>query len=141
MIGQLKKNGMRITSQRLAIIDVLVEKGELHPGVRLIYEEVKKKKKGLSLSTTYATLNELSRLGILRTLQFDQMENRYEGNLEDHINLICMGCGKILDHKAAGIVDRRDVSLQNDFTIIETRFDCYGYCSDCGKKREKGNTV
>ena len=66
---------------------------------RLVYEEAKKKKKSLSLSTTYATLNELSRHGIIKTLQFDKMENRYEGNLEEHINLICERCKKILDYK------------------------------------------
>ena len=59
IIKQLRDNGLKVTSQRLAIIEVLLEKRDLHPGARLVYREAKKKKKSLSLSTTYATLNEL----------------------------------------------------------------------------------
>ena len=58
IIKQLKEKGLKITPQRLAIIDVLIEKRDLHPGARLVYEEAKKKKKkkkSLSLSTAYAT--------------------------------------------------------------------------------------
>src|SRR5512143_1263766 len=94
IIAQLKEKRLKITPQRLAIIEVLIEKGRLHPGARLVYQEAKKKKKSLSLSATYATLSELSRLGIIKTLQFDRMENRYEENLEEHINLICERCKK-----------------------------------------------
>ena len=71
IIKQLKEMGLKITPQRLAIIDVLVEQRDLHPGARLIYEEARKKKRSLSLSTTYATLDELSRHGIIKTLQFN----------------------------------------------------------------------
>ena len=69
MIKQLKERGLKITPQRLAIIDVLIEKRDFHPGARLVYEEAKRKKKSLSLSTVYAVLNELSRHGIIKTLQ------------------------------------------------------------------------
>ena len=106
IIKQLKEKGLRVTPQRLAIIEVLIEKRDLHPGARLVYEEAKKKKKSLSLSTTYATLNELSRHGIIKTLQFDRIENRYEGNLEEHINLICERCNKILDYKISVALTR-----------------------------------
>jgi Fur family transcriptional regulator, peroxide stress response regulator len=133
IIQQLKKKGLKMTPQRLAIIDVLIEKKDFHPGARLVYEEAKKKRKSLSLSTTYSTLNELSRLGIIKTLQFDRMENRYEGNLEEHLNLICERCGKIVDYKATVTVDRKKTERKTGFSIIDTRLDCYGFCRECGK--------
>jgi Fur family peroxide stress response transcriptional regulator len=133
IIQQLKKKGLKMTPQRLAIIDVLIEKRDFHPGARLVYEEAKKKRKSLSLSTTYSTLNELSRLGIIKTLQFDRMENRYEGNLEEHLNLICERCGKILDYKAPVTVNRKETERETGFSIIDTRLDCYGFCRECGK--------
>ncbi len=58
IIRKLKAEGLKLTPQRLAIIEVLIEKRDLHPGARSVYEEAKKRKKSLSLSTTYATLNE-----------------------------------------------------------------------------------
>lgn len=74
----------------------------------------------MSLSTVYATLNELSRLGIIKTLQFDKMENRYEGNLEAHINLICERCGKILDYRLSVAVDRKE---ETGFSVTDTRLE------------------
>ena len=137
IIGQLKEKGLKMTPQRLAIIEVLIEQKDLHPGARLVYKEAKKKKKSLSLSTTYATLNELSRHGIIKTLQFDEMENRYEGNLEEHINLICERCKKILDYKVPIAVDQRKLVKKTSFSITGSRLEYYGYCREC--REDKGS--
>jgi Fur family peroxide stress response transcriptional regulator len=136
IIEQLKEKGLKITPQRLAIINVLVELKHLHPGARLVYEEAKRKKESLSLSTVYATLNELSRHGIIKTLQFDKMENRYEGNLEEHINLICERCNKIVDYMAPLAVDKRDVEKNTGFSITDTRLEYYGCCRECRETKE-----
>ena len=135
IIKQLKEKGLKVTPQRMAIIEVLIEKKGSHPGAGLVYEEAKKKKKSLSLSTTYATLNELSRHGIIKTLQFDQMGNRYEGNLEEHINLICERCKKILDYKVSIGIDQREVAKKTGFSITDTRLEYYGYCRECRKEK------
>jgi len=137
MIRQLRERGLKVTPQRLAIIEALIEKRDLHPGARLVYKEAKKKKKSLSLSTTYATLNEFSRHGIIKTLQFDRMENRYDGNLEEHINLICERCEKILDYKIPMTVDQRGVAKKTGFSITDARLEYYGYCQECRKKKRK----
>jgi Fur family peroxide stress response transcriptional regulator len=133
IIQWLKEKGLSITSQRLAIIDVLVERGHIHPGAYFIYREARKKHKNLSLSTTYATINELIRYGIIKALEFDGRENRCEGNLDEHINLICDRCGKIIDYKAPVYVDRMDVAKTTGFVITSNRWEYYGYCQDCGK--------
>jgi Fur family transcriptional regulator, peroxide stress response regulator len=137
IIRQLREKRLKITPQRMAIIEVLIGQKDLHPGARLVYREAKKKKKSLSLSATYATLNELSRHGISKTLQFDRMENRYEGNLEEHINLVCERCKKILDYKASIGVDQREVAKKTGFSITDTRLEYYGYCREC--REHKGN--
>ena len=135
IIKKLKERGLKVTPQRLAIIEVLIEKRDFHPGARLVYEEARKKKKSLSLSTVYATLNELSRHGIIKTLQFDRMENRYEGNLKEHINLICERCKKILDYKVPIAVDQREVAQKTGFSITDTRLEYYGYCRECREEK------
>ena len=140
IISQLRKKRLKVTSQRLAIIDILIEWKDLHPGARLVYEKAKKKKKSLSLSTTYATLNELSCHGIIKTLQFDSMENRYEGNLEEHLNLVCERCGKILDYEVPPVADRREIAKKTGFSVTDTRLEYYGYCRGChGKTKEVGD--
>jgi len=138
IISQLRKKGLKVTPQRLAIIDVLIEQGDSHPGASLFYKKAKKKKKSLSLSTTYATLNEFSRHGIIKTLQFDKMEDRYDGNLEEHINLICERCKKILDYNVPITVDPKRVMKKTGFSITDTRLEYYGYCWDCRPRTKEG---
>lgn len=137
MISQMRKKGLKVTPQRLAIIDVLIELGDSHPGASLIYKKAKKKKKSLSLSTTYATLNEFSRHSIIKTLQFDKMEDRYDGNLEEHINLICERCKKILDYNVPITVDPKRIMKKTGFSITDTRLEYYGLCREC--REEEGS--
>jgi len=131
ILRKLKEAGLKLTSQRLAIIEALMENISLHPGASLIYQRAKKKLKGISLSTIYYTLNELSRHGIIKMLEFDKMENRYEGNFSHHLNLVCLGCGSILDYSKTLPISSKKVERQMGFRPYEMRFEYYGYCKEC----------
>jgi len=134
LIGQLKEKGLKITPQRLAIIDALVENREAHPGATLIYEEARKKARRVSLSTVYATLKEFSENGLIRQLEFDRMENRYDVDLLDHVNLICNRCGKIFDYAIPASLEPRDIARKSGFVVTDTRLEFHGYCRDCLKR-------
>ena len=110
IVKRLREQRLKITPQRMAIIETFLDNISLHPGARLIYEQARKKVKSLSLSTAYATLTQLSEIGIIKTLEFDKMENRYEGTLAAHINLVCKGCQKIMDFKSPVTIDLKDVA-------------------------------
>jgi len=135
ILRKLKESRLKLTSQRLAIIEVLMENTPLHPGASLIYRKAKKKFKGLSLSTVYYTLNEFSKHGIIKLLEFDKMENRYEGNISHHLNIVCMGCGSILDFPKALPISSKEVENQMGFKPYEMRFEYYGYCRKCMRKK------
>ena len=140
IIKNLREKGLKVTPQRLAVIDVLVEKNLLHPSARAIYDAARRRTKGLSLSTVYFTLNELSKHGIIKTLEFDKMENRYEGNLTDHINLVCKGCHGITDYRSPIVIDSREVTRKSRFWVTDTRLEYYGYCEKCRKKLSRHST-
>ena len=133
MLRELKEKGLKVTPQRRAIIDVLVAMRDLHPSAGAVYREAKKTRKNLSLSTTYATLNQLSVHGIIKALQFDTAENRYELNMGEHVNLICQGCGKILDYEVSTPADPGEVERRTGFSVTDTRLEYYGYCDECKK--------
>jgi Fe2+ or Zn2+ uptake regulation protein len=126
IIKKLREHGLKLTPQRIAIIEALIEKTFLHPGASLIYEEARKRIKSLSLSTVYATLNELTKYGIIKMLEFDKMENRFEGNIAAHINLVCKGCGKIMDYKLPISIDPKEVAKRARFWVTDNRFEFYG---------------
>jgi len=133
---KMKGAGLKLTSQRRVIIHVLMENISLHPGASLIYQRAKKKLKGLSLSTVYYTLNELSKHGIIKILEFDKMENRYEGNFSHHLNLVCMRCGSIIDFPKALPILSKKVESQMGFRPDEMRFEYYGYCKECLTRKQ-----
>jgi len=134
-IRQLKEKGLKMTPQRVAIIDALVENYKAHPGAALIYEEARKRARRVSLSTVYATLKEFSANGLIRQLEFDRMENRYDLDFSDHVNLVCDRCGKIMDYSLpSSSLDHRDVTRKTGFVVTDTRLECHGFCRDCLKR-------
>lgn len=140
LIKKMREKDLKVTPQRLAVIDVLVGKNPHHPSARVIYDAAKRRSKGLSLSTVYFTLNELSKHGIIKTLEFDKMENRYEGNVTDHINLVCKECHGITDYRIPVVIDSRDVTRKTKFWVTDTRLEYYGYCQKCRKKLSRQST-
>ena len=139
MIQKLKERGLRITPQRLAIIDVLIKKGHFHPSARFIYKEAKKMSSHVSLSSVYENIKELCRYRIIKSLEFDGKENRCEVNLEEHINLICEQCGKIINYEIPASLDQKDVAKRTGFMITKNRLEYYGYCRECS--RDKGRLI
>ncbi|MDI9571507.1 MAG: Fur family transcriptional regulator [Pseudomonadota bacterium] len=131
LIAKLREKGLKITSQRLAIIDALLENRLAHPGATLIFNEARKKADRVSLSTVYATLKEFSENGLIRQLEFDRMENRYDGNLSDHVNLVCKRCGRIQDWDLPAPLDAGDIRREAGFVVTDSRIECHGYCRDC----------
>ena len=134
LISQLREKGLKVTPQRLAIVDALVENRYEHPGTTLIFNEARKKAKRVSLSTVYATLKEFCENGLIRQLEFDRMENRYDVDLSDHVNLICNRCGKIFDYSIPASLEPRDIARKSGFVVTDTRLEFHGYCRDCLKR-------
>lgn len=133
MILRLREEGLKVTPQRLAIIDVLIENKHLHPSASRVFQEVRRRGQSLSLSTAYATLLEFSRHSLIRTLEFDQMDNRYDVDPAEHVNLICEGCGKIVDIPLPMSLNEESLLAATGFTVRRSRMEYYGKCRDCGE--------
>ena len=95
---RLKQLGIRVTPQRLAIAEVVINSGD-HPSVKDVFERVKAFFPYVTLATVYATLDLLERAAIVRELPF-QRQSRYDANLSPHANLVCVGCGAVVDAAA-----------------------------------------
>ena len=131
---RLKQLGIRLTPQRLAIAEVVVNSGD-HPSVKEIFERVKAFFPYVTLATVYSTLDVLERAAIVRELPF-QRQSRYDANLSPHANLVCVSCGAVVD---ADVGQKLVAELKNTleqetkFEVSSQRVDFYGYCSRCGK--------
>ncbi len=114
LIGKLEERGFKITPQRLAIVDALVEQGHLHPGARLVYEGGKEEKKEFELidrlcdaQRAFSTWHHQKRFSLIR------WKTATKRICEEHINLICERCKKILDYKVPIAIDQRGVAEEN----------------------------
>ena len=133
---KLKQLGIRLTPQRLAIAEVVVNSGD-HPSVKDIYERVKAFFPYVTLATVYSTLDVLERASIVRQLPF-QRQSRYDANLDPHANLVCIGCGTVVDADVGQRMVaelRKVVEEDSDFEVAAQRVAFYGWCSGCSRDR------
>jgi Fur family transcriptional regulator, peroxide stress response regulator len=82
------------------------------------------------MSTVYYTLNLLITQKPGKELEFYDMNNRYEANIANHLNLICVECGKIQDFKEGLPGSCKKIEDQSGFRAFDMRLEFYGYCSE-----------
>lgn len=133
VIDLLRKEGFRITPQRVAIVDHITHTNS-HPSAEELHAAIRKKHPMVSLATVYKTLELLKKRGIVRELDFPTGA-RYDSNVEEHVNLVCMKCGRIDDVDEASLGELESKVARNaTYSILGGRFELYGYCSQCQGK-------
>ena len=129
----LDRAGMRLTSQRALILDI-IRQG--HFDADEIYRRAREKAPRISLSTVYRTLQKLKKLGLVGELHFDEGHHHYEEKPSaEHYHLVCLGCGKVIElRQPLSDFIKRNVSEAKDFDVVETEVRVTGYCAKCRKK-------
>lgn len=133
LAARLRLAGVRVTPQRLAIAEAVLSSTD-HPSVQQIYERVRQHFPSMTLATIYSTLSMLEQSGLIQELPFQRVA-RYEPNLEPHVNLVCVGCGDVVDSRLgqeAVVVLKDRVASQANFQVSWQRVDFYGRCRRCG---------
>lgn len=135
----LKRNGLKVTIQRIAILEVLSSRPEKHMTAEEIYDLVRKKYPDIGLATVYRTIQLLSDLSLIDKLNLDDGFVRYEIGKEDsqdtchhHHHLICLDCGNIYafqDDLLETLEDRIKEML--GFEVVDHEVKLFGHCSDC----------
>ncbi len=138
IVSSLRKEGFRITPQRVAIVDYVMTSEE-HPSAEKIHKFVQKKYPMVSLSTVYKTLDLMRSKKLVNEIEV-KGESRFDANTGEHVNVVCLNCGKIedLDEESIKEIQSR-VAKRSRYTILRGSFDFYGYCSICKPKFENKN--
>jgi Fe2+ or Zn2+ uptake regulation protein len=136
---KLKACGYKLTNQRKAIIEVLVEHKGQFISAEEIYIKSREKHPDTNFSTIYRNLSIFENTGIIHNTRIDGDASVYEIMDMDshHHHIICKGCGKTeaidfcpMTGMAAGIRTK-------NFTLTDHKFELYGYCKDCEKNLSK----
>ncbi|MDA0734747.1 MAG: Fur family transcriptional regulator [Chloroflexi bacterium] len=136
VVDLLKPLGIRLTPQRLAIAEVVINSAD-HPTVRDIFDRVQAFFPYVTIATVYSTLATLEQAGIVRELPF-QRQSRYDANLSPHANLVCVSCGNVVDADVGQetVAELEEIiSSDADFEVSSQRVDFYGWCSGCNPDR------
>ena len=133
IVALLRDEGFRITPQRMAIVDYLL-KTEDHPSADHIHKVVRKRYPMVSLSTVYKTLYLLKEKNLVNEIEVEG-ESRFDAHTDDHINIVCIKCGKIDDVDEETLKDIQvKAAKKSKYLILKSSFELHGYCSSCKLK-------
>lgn len=132
----LKENGYKLTPQRRATLEVLLNNQGKHLSTEEIYTEVRKTHPEIGLATVYRTMLLLEELGLLIKHNFEDGRNRYElshpDEDHDHHHLICLKCGQVseVEEDLLGSLEEI-IENKHGFRVINHKVKFYGHCSNC----------
>ena len=128
----LKQKHLKITPQRLAIFNMLINTIE-HPNAETIYNALMPQHPGLSLATVYKTLDSLCTAGLLQALNVGEGRSRYDANCADHPHFICQQCTHVFDvpHISGAEFLRAQAAQTMNAEITHTQLFFYGLCTNC----------
>nr|WP_245301336.1 Fur family transcriptional regulator [Thermoanaerobacterium butyriciformans] len=135
----MKQKGFKLTTQRRAILDVIIENREKHLSSEEIYDLVKEKYPEIGLATVYRTLQLFDELGVIYKLNFDDGRSRYElyhNEDHQHHHLICLKCGSVIEMEE-DLLENLEDAIENtkNFQIVDHNVKFFGYCSKCKQNK------
>jgi Fur family ferric uptake transcriptional regulator len=134
----LKEKGYKLTPQRRAIVDIMIENEGKHLTAEEIYDLVKVECPEIGLATVYRTILLLEEIGILSKIDLGDNCSRYELVHEEeshhHHHLICTECGEIIEVEG-DLLDVLEDSIENKykFKITNHSLKFFGLCDNCQK--------
>jgi len=135
IVDSLRKEGFRITPQRVAIVNYVMNTDE-HPSAEHVHKVVQRKYPMVSLSTVYKTLDLLREKRLINEIEVNG-ELRFDPNTGEHVNLVCLNCGMIVDSSEDELVQiQNKIAKKAKYLIIRGSLDLFGYCANCRSKFE-----
>ena len=144
----LREKGLKVTSQRLMVLNILSAHGDEHLTVEEIYDLAKEESPEIGLATIYRTVQVLLELHVIEKVTFDDGFARYELNGEEtgsghrHHHAICTQCGKVYSLET-DLLDtlEKQVFESLGFEVTDHEVKLYGLCSACRRKAQNAMDV
>jgi Fe2+ or Zn2+ uptake regulation protein len=134
MLRDLKKAGLKMTPQRIAIVREFAD-DESHPTAQALYERLRGEFPSMSFATVYNTLDALATAGLSGTLRLGNAA-RFDPNTAAHHHTVCDRCGAVRDVPAetlapnAGSLERLR-RVDPGFSVRAVERIYRGLCKGC----------
>ena len=96
-LKKLRASPLKVTSQRIKLIEILFDKGNSHHTAEDIHKIVKKKGSKISLATVYNTLHLYCQNDILKLLRTPSDKFFFDTNIEPHHHFFCRSSEELFD--------------------------------------------
>ncbi len=124
----LKNKGIRPSYQRIKVYEYMHQKGG-HPTADEIFRALSASIPSLSKVTIYNTLHTFVEAGLLRVVEIDGTEKRYDILLTNHGHFQCDACGTIYNFQMD--IDQVLIEGLSQFEITQKNVYFKGLCPDC----------
>ncbi|MCE5312375.1 MAG: transcriptional repressor [Nitrospiraceae bacterium] len=134
-MDRLKKTGMKLTPQRMAIVKHL-DGNKSHPSAEDIHKAISPKFPSMSFATVYNTLESLKDNGLIKELTIESGKKRFDPDISDHHHLICTKCRKIVDLPEDISMPQpalASAGMIKGFRILSAQINLYGICPGCSR--------
>lgn len=129
VIKILAENGLKITPQRIAVLEVVLTLDN-HPDADRVIDYIRLNFPHVSIGTVYKTLERFVEKGILTRVKTESGAMRYDPILEPHHHLYCAETDRIEDYYDNDLNDLIDKYLKNkkipDFKINDIKLQIVG---------------
>src|SRR5580698_5182454 len=144
LLDELLSKGVRLTSQRRAVVSVIQE-ATSHLDAGSLLELARKLEPSIDRATVYRTIELLKKLRLIDELDLMHLEGEkhyYEVKTKsDHVHLACFRCGRIEEFSSPAFERlKAEISEQAGFTIRVTRVEVGGNCRACAAAGEGART-
>jgi Fur family ferric uptake transcriptional regulator len=127
----LRRHGLQVTAQRLAVLRAVSERA--HTTADDIEQVVRSEIGAISRQAVYDALGTLTDKGVLRRIQPAGSPARYENRVDDnHHHLICRTCSRMVDVDCA-VGETPCLTAADDagYEVDEAEVIYWGRCPEC----------
>lgn len=127
---QLKKAGLKVTSPRVKILEILKDPNNQHISAEDVYKILLEKNEEIGLATVYRVLNQFDDAGIVSRHHFEGGRSVFELSAKDHHDhLVCLTCGHVFEFEDDVIEQRQlQVAEANNIKLTNHSLYLYGEC-------------
>jgi Fur family ferric uptake transcriptional regulator len=132
----LKKAGLKITTPRRKILEIMEAAKDHHMSAENIYRLLLEADEEIGLATVYRVLTQFQEAGLVVRHNFEGDQAVFElDHGEHHDHLVCVKCGRVEEFIDATIEARQEAIATNaGYQMTEHSLNIYGICSPCQNK-------
>jgi len=126
MSAALRKAGIRVTRQRIALMQVLADASD-HPDAVELHERAKLVEPSVSLATVYRTLSVLEEGGVVHRHAFEGGGARFETSHEEHHDhILDVDTGEVIEFHSDKIEQLQDeIARELGYEVVHHKLELY----------------